>query len=216
MTAADHLSGPLFHGSVHPLEGDTLLPGKRIGADYRDVHVRHGQSNKEVVSATSREATAWHMAQRQSSGRARVHVLEPHPETRVGVENEAHPAYQADQRRTTWTMSPIEDNHEYVAPSFKVKQTHDTKPGHQGTLPIDWRHHQVRPRSEYVEDANHPYPGHDISRAETAAHEEQSRRFGISRDGFQEWSRTQRRAKYGDIFRDRRPPEQVKGQEALF
>lgn len=151
MSAPDHLgsqwTGSLYHGTAHDLVGDTLKPGVRLGAGIgTDYHKHRGQSREDIVSASSQEHKAWNMAAISGPGRKRVHVVEPHPETRIGVENQDHPVFKEAFEKKLWHKP--EDNAEYVAPSFKVKDTEWTMPpergaqSRQGTLPhIDWAQH---------------------------------------------------------------------------
>lgn len=140
------LQGPLFHGTRHDLEGDTLLPGKRMGATQSDTNRRWGQSSREVVSATQREHHAWNLAAYQAgdpgAGRPRVHELEPHPEARIGVEHQDHPEFKRAWAEDQYRKPP--DHAEVVAPSFRVKETHFMPPGAQGALiGTDWN--KLRP-----------------------------------------------------------------------
>lgn len=158
--------GSLFHGTIHPLEGDTLRPGQRFGATTpgQDPWASHGQSRKDYVSATDDEGTAWNFAamahgQRvHGSGedtRLRVHEVEPNEQTRIGVENAEHPVLQRAFDEDWYTKPKPAGEH--VAPEFKVKRTLDIKPGHQGTFPgEDWN----RYRTGGHEDANHPSGEH--------------------------------------------------------
>lgn len=143
--AAGHGLGPLYHGTTHELEGDTLLPGKRIGATQSDTNRQFGQSSGKVVSATQEEHHAWNLAAYQSgdpgAGRVRVHELEPHPEAKIGVEHRDHPEFQRAWAEDRYRKPP--DHSEVVAPSFKVKETHFMPPGAQGALiGTDWNKHR--------------------------------------------------------------------------
>lgn len=170
MSAAEHLgsqwTGGLFHGTAHDLVGDTLVPGKRTGAGIgSDYHAHRGQSRKDVVSASALEEKAWNMASLSGPGRTRVHVVEQHPETRIGVENMDHPAMKEAWEKQLW-HKPV-DNAEFVAPSFKVTDTHWTMPpsrgqrSRQGTLPtIDWAQH-LSPKQFGMGNANWSANHHD-------------------------------------------------------
>jgi len=131
----------LFHGSRHDLDGHTLTPGRRMGATQSDVNKPYGQSAKDWVSATAEEHHAWHLAAYQGhgpgSGRARVHEVEPTPQTQMGVEHDDHPVMERAYKEQ-WFRKPA--NHaEWVAPSFRVKDTHYMAPGNQGALiGVDW------------------------------------------------------------------------------
>lgn len=143
----------LFHGSAHQLQGDTLKPGVRMGASAGfDYHKHRGQSYEDVVSASSDESKAWEMGAKSGSGRLKVWEVEPHPETRMGVENADHPLFD---ERNAKTFHGVVDNKEWVAPTFKVKQQLDIKPGNQGTFPqVDWNRHRSAPYDAF--DSNHP------------------------------------------------------------
>jgi len=140
----------LFHGSSHELVGDTLEPDKRSGASAgSDYHKHRGQSIKDVVSASSDESKAWEMAGKSGGGRTRVWEVEPHSETRMGVEHVDHPQFAARSQQ----FNGVIDNKEFVAPSYRVKQQLDIKPGQQGTFPqVDWNKHGA----VFLGDANHP------------------------------------------------------------
>lgn len=152
--------GVLYHGTTSALEGDTLTPGRSYGATggYQDPHKHLGQSRKDFVSATESEETAWDFAAKSATmsvsmkpDRKRVHVLESHPDTRMGIEHVDHPELQKAYAEDRW--SKPQPAGEWVAPSFKVKETLDIKPGHQGTFPtVNWN--QFAPERRV--DANHP------------------------------------------------------------
>lgn len=163
----------LFHGTAHPLEGDTLLPGKHLGGSDYDINGRYGQPRDKYVSATTDESKAWQFAalaankwgSKSPERRARVHEVEPNEQTQIGIEHIDHPDF--DRNRKGSFLNPTQDNKEYVAPSFKVKETHDIRPGAQGTFPQEnWNRYKRAPRNafENTTDANHPY---DKSRPET-------------------------------------------------
>ena len=196
MSASEHLSPeqfpPLFHGSHHDLRGDTLRPGVHSGAGAGS-NATWGQSNSEVISASSDEDKAWNMASyaRGMSGhgdeRLRVYEVEPNAETRMGVEHKEHPARIKAFEDQAWRKP--EDNAEFVAPSFKVKRQIDTNLGNQGTFPsINWNKHAKNNRS--APDANHPYTTHYDDRlkeankiAEPARRAKRMAAFDIKRNG---------------------------------
>lgn len=153
----------LYHGTIHPLEGDTLVPGKKFGATNLgvDPHKHHGQSRHDWVSATDSEDKAWTFATGASGlstdavkPRTRVHVLEPHPDTKIGVEHIDHPVLQKAFAENAWKKPDISGEH--VAPSFRVRETLDTRPGWQGTFPqLNWNQFAAKGLRGY-HDMNHP------------------------------------------------------------
>lgn len=200
MSATEHLgsqwTGTLFHGTAHDLVGDTLKPGVRLGAGIgSDYHKHQGQSREDIVSASSQESKAWNMASLSGPGRARVHVVEPHPETRIGVENQDHPAFIEAFEKKLW-HKPV-DNAEFVAPSFKVTDTHWTMPpergaqSRQGTLPtIDWSQHLSKAQFGMGNanwSANHEDPMATAKHDEADARRENRRR---TKSG-QHWKHTE-------------------------
>jgi hypothetical protein len=128
---------PLYHGTPRDIEGDILPnavhkkgranePTQQYSGDGRGDSIyrtperlaldEHFRKNKAY--ATEHEDYAWtlaHKAANNSGGRGRVYVVGEQPD----IENGAF-------------------NAEFVADKFPIKERIDIKPGHQGTLPIDW------------------------------------------------------------------------------
>lgn len=118
-----------FHGTSSVIEGGHLLP--RSGP-ASTAGVGYGLA---TPYATRGESLAWKYAQqRQRMARPRVHVVSP-----VGPATEAASDLQA-----------------VTANSFKINDTLDIKPGHQGTFPdLNWdqfARHDISPTT----DVNHP------------------------------------------------------------
>lgn len=176
--------GRLFHGSVSDLRGTHLVPGGFGGASGAQDEWRHlGQSKNDYVSVTDDESKAWDFAakasaQRMVRGRSRVYEVEPHPETKIGIEHVDHPlmdrAYAED-----WYRKP-QPAGEHIAPSFKVIAQHDTLPGAQGTFPsVDWSEYKA---SGWHGDVNHPIsPRPQYDHHVVEAYREQSKRRGEER-----------------------------------
>lgn len=163
MSGEENLSGQqfgrLFHGSVNDLKGDHLVPGGYGGASGGQDEWKHlGQSKNDYVSATDDESTAWLFAARASSqgfhrSRQRVYEVEPHPDTKIGIEHIDHPTLKRAYEEQWWKKPQPAGEH--IAPSFKVIAQHDTRPGAQGTFPsINWEQFA---RKDHVGPVNHPH-----------------------------------------------------------
>lgn len=144
----------LFHGTHHELRGDTILPSSKSGHGIN----WSGMSNPSVAYATENEDTAWSLAQSthennrayspEKAGRTRVHSLEPNDTMRVGLYHPDHPGHadHTDENLAEW-ISPH---------GFKVKETHDIRPDHQGTLNLNWTQFSKNPNHGYGDPFNHP------------------------------------------------------------
>lgn len=155
MLNESQFSPTLYHGTSGDLEGDSILPAHKLGATFGDRNKHYGQSRKEVASASEDEGIGWNFASLSASreasiggtrGRARVHVVTA-PDARIGVEHPDHPGDSPDPQHKEW-----------VAPEFKVRDTIDIMPGHQGTFPsLNWNQFRGPNKpGEWQEDANHP------------------------------------------------------------
>lgn len=153
---------PLFHGTAHEIQGETIVPGKQFGQSS----FRHGgrgprgRAHSESAFATTSEEAAWHFADTSANkveGRARVHEVEPHPEMEPGLWNREHRTFGRRNRADPAVGRYADKWQEWAAPSLRLTgRTIDTKPGHQGSFPtVNWN--QFKAPSVYG-DANHLAP----------------------------------------------------------
>lgn len=138
----------LYHGTVHDVTDNRILPANLAGKEIN----HQGLSNPRVAYATENENTAWtmgHLAGQRRGGvvpRTRVYSLAPNPRMRVGVYHPDHPDNGMN-----------EDLQEWVAPHFDVETEINTKPGHQGTLNLNWNQFAVdHGRYHFGDPFNHP------------------------------------------------------------
>ena len=73
-----------------------------------------------------------------------------------------------EANRSPWGSSTASRKH-LIAPEFKVEEQIDVKPGHQGTLPINWNQFAKYGGSDGY--ANHPSPEHEQRKKEDLLHE---------------------------------------------
>ena len=164
--------GTLFHGTRASLDvGDRVLPSRVSGAETglmtsfdtpenasgKYAFAIHG-SGDHAHTDDDAEHYAWSMANRNHIGtdRPRVLTVAPSHDMEPGDYHWDSPTNE-DRRQVTESFKS--DNHipEYRSPTgFRVTGVHDTMPGRQGTLPINWA--QFHSNRNTVE-ANHPGDG---------------------------------------------------------
>lgn len=156
MAASDHLSPQLFHGTAADLgPGDQVNSARdaKASSNWPGYRTSGGRSIRSVAFATTSEDRAWTFAsyaQQKNGGRARVLQVDPHPDQEPGLHNPAHPRYRPEQRDAI--------PGETIAPHFKVAESVDIRPGHQGTFSnINWNQFSMfGPRGTYGDEINHP------------------------------------------------------------
>lgn len=144
--------GPqFFHGTDANVHGSTLKPGTAIGRSNFGAQKVPDQGPK--VFSTNHEDVAWRFAgeaarARKRPGRERVHEVVPSADVKPG-------AYHSDHMDMSY-----DDLAEHVSNSAKIVRTHDIKPGHQGTFPLNW-HQFTSPQHRKLyglAPVNHPNP----------------------------------------------------------
>jgi hypothetical protein len=154
-----HRDQRLYHGSSRDIQGQ-ILPNKihkqgRANFDSDpndhpdrlrlDTWLRHNKAYGTASEPYAWEVFAHGTADRPGGGRGRVYDI----------------GAVRDQRRG---LQPGAYSNEVTNDAFKIHHQLDVKPGHQGTLPIDWRPYAAHPHNRQGpgSDArmNHPSPAH--------------------------------------------------------
>lgn len=135
---------PLYHGTstFEPKVGDKILPPKKSGAHshwgHLDNDIGYGQSVTGHAFAATNEDAAWEFAAQRAEDtpnvRPAVYKVRPLGDVEEGAEGPHEVRSKA---------------------GFAVTDRIDIRPGHQGTLPLNWAQHAKYSSQAY--EANHPY-----------------------------------------------------------
>ena len=158
MSARDHLSMPLFHGTTRHVEGK-IKPGRKTGIQSGLSNVRNinGSRASDWAFATEDEGTAWDYATTQEwkaqgpeEVRPRGHVYE------VGHAPDMQPGLRNSKSEEFYT-SGEPDKKEWISKKgFPLGRDVPIRPQGQGTFPgVNWNAYHPK-GGHYDFDINHP------------------------------------------------------------